>query len=138
MVPSGAKYSSFRSPPGFTTPISAPPVSGALSASTRESATRLPRVDSLARSSRLAGVVSVAGVNAVVISAVTLPTGWLPISAAAASAFLTMSSTAATRGYAAINSAAGSVVRLTLAALYPVTFLVAVSMVSWIWPMFSP
>ncbi|MDI2020151.1 hypothetical protein PJL18_00651 [Paenarthrobacter nicotinovorans] len=66
--------------------------------STSESATRFPSVDSLARSSRLGAPPAGSGVKAVVISAVTAPTGWLPISAAWARALSTMVFTAATRG----------------------------------------
>ena len=56
-----------------------------------ELATRSPKVDSAPRS-------SVVPLKARVMSAVTEPTGWLPISAAFASAASTIVLTCATRG----------------------------------------
>ena len=105
MVPSAAivhfslspvLQNSARRPPGFTTPISAPPRSSDDSESSSESATRLPIVDSEARSSRAPSL------KAVVMSAAMEPTGLSPSSwplATAASTmlftFLTVSSPAA-------------------------------------------
>jgi hypothetical protein len=100
----------------LVTPICAPP-GRAESESRIDVATRFPRADSEARSSRVPPVhtpsTNAPPEYAVVMSSETSATAVLPISAASARAWATIASTSATRGYAAIRSAAGAVVRAT-------------------------
>ena len=107
---------SARRPPGFVTPICAP-FGSADSESRIEPATRLPSADSDARSSREPPVhtplTNEPPTYAVVMSPDICATAVLPTSAALASACVTMSFTAETRGYVVMSSAAGVVVRAT-------------------------
>ena len=82
-------------PPGLTTPISAPPLSGSASDSRSELATRVPIADGAARFSAHGAVPPR---QARVMSAVTEPIGWLPMTAAWASAASVIVFTKATRG----------------------------------------